>query len=199
MSEEFVFDTSIIYPNDPSANPERIEQYKEYYAVKYYICKHINPKVIVDIGVRAGYSGWTFLQACPDAKYIGIDDNSGTHGGQGGEDGSFARWAEQLLKDYDCEFIWKDTRRMIPEDIPYKVDLFYVDGDHTRAGVKNDLSLAYTVLSAKGFILVDDIIYLESVHTGVTEWLKRMDGRVETQELPSLRGEMLIWPKRDNI
>lgn len=198
MSEEFIFDTAVIYPRDPSATPKRIEEYKEYYKIKYQICKHFNPKVIAEIGVRAGYSAWTFLQACPDAKYVGIDANNGTHGGQGGADGSFSGWAKKLLKEYDCEFIEADTRRLSSLEIPYKVDFFHVDGDHTRAGVKNDLDLAYATLSDKGAILVDDITYLDSVRTGVTEWLNRMEGKVNTQEFESMRGEMLIWKIKED-
>ena len=69
MKSEFKFDENIICPEDPTATKERIQQYKEYYKIKYELCKKQNPKIIVEIGVRAGYSAWTFLQACPKAKY----------------------------------------------------------------------------------------------------------------------------------
>lgn len=188
----FVFDTSIIYPKDPTATEKRIEEYKEYYKIKYKICKHFKPKVIAEIGVRAGYSAWTFLQASPKAHYVGFDANNGTHGGQGGEDGRFAAWANKILEPYDYSLYYIDTQNT--NILPIKdVDFFHVDGDHSVKGVQHDLDLAYNVLSEKGVILIDDITYIQEVKTGVTAWLSKMKNKVSNKFIPSLRGEMLIF------
>ena len=40
-----------------------------YYDIKQDICRRVAPKTIAEIGVRAGYSAWAFLQAAPDAHY----------------------------------------------------------------------------------------------------------------------------------
>ena len=191
MKSEFKFNTGIIYPKDPSATPERIEQYKEYYKVKYNICKEQNPKRIAEIGVRAGYSAWTFLQACPHAKYIGIDANNGTHGGQGGQDGSFFEWTKSILSAYDVDLIEMNTQYVNNLDIT-DIDFFHVDGDHTTVGVQHDLDLALQSLSVNGLILVDDITYLESVNRGVYNWINQNDEKIISEFVPSLRGEMLI-------
>ena len=79
----YEFDDSIICPWDITASKRRISQYRNYYKIKYDIAKEADPKRIVEIGVRAGYSAFFFLQACPNAKYFGFDANNGTHGGQG--------------------------------------------------------------------------------------------------------------------
>jgi len=191
MKSGFNFDEKIICPGDPTATAERIQQYKDYYKVKYELCKKQNPKIIAEIGVRAGYSAWTFLQACPNAKYIGFDANNGTHGGQGGEDGKFAVWTAKILKDYDVELIEFDTQKV--EDLNVSnVDFFHVDGDHTTRGVIHDLDLAFKAISDTGLIVVDDITYLPEVREGVYTWLNKMIGKVDTQFVESLRGEMLI-------
>lgn len=191
MKSEFIFDENIICPGDPTATEERIEQYKEYYKVKYKMCKEQNPKVIAEIGVRAGYSAWTFLQACPDARYIGFDANNGTHGGKGGEDGTFFAWTKKILSGYDYELIEMDTQKTNDLGIS-DVDFFHVDGDHTVEGVQHDLDLAFKALSKDGLMVVDDIIYIESVKCGVNQWLKRMNIETYSTFVHSLRGEMLI-------
>jgi predicted O-methyltransferase YrrM len=191
MKSEFNFDEKIMCPGDHTATKERIEQYKEYYKIKYKLCKDQNPKVIAEIGVRAGYSAWTFLQACPEAKYVGFDANTGTHGGKGGEDGKFARWSAEILKDYDAELIELDTQKV--NDLKINdVDFFHVDGDHTTKGVQHDLDLAFKAISDTGLIVVDDITYLPEVSDGVFIWVDKMKNEITSEFVESLRGEMLI-------
>jgi len=191
MKSEFDFDEKIICPEDPSATTERIRQYKEYYKIKYKLCKDQNPKVIVEIGVRAGYSAWTFLQACPNAKYIGLDANNGTHGGQGGQDGKFIRWAAKILDGYDIELRELDTQKINDLGIS-DIDFFHVDGDHTVKGVRYDLDLAFKSISDTGLIVVDDISYIDTVRHGVFTWIDKMANEITSEYVESLRGEMLI-------
>lgn len=190
----FKFDENIICLDDPTATTKRIEQYKKYYKVKYDICKKQKPKRIAEIGVRAGYSAWAFLQACPMAEYIGIDADNGTHGGQGGESGVFSEWAAYILKDYNFEQIRLDTQTVSNLNI-FNIDLFHVDGDHTAAGVQHDLDLAFMSINVNGLILVDDITYIDSVRIGVSKWIKRMENKISLEFISSLRGEMLIRKK----
>lgn len=190
----FNFDEKIICPGDPTATKERIEQYKNYYKIKYKLCKNQNPKVIAEIGVRAGYSAWIFLQACPEAKYIGFDANNGTHGGKGGEDGTFAIWAANILEDYDVELIELDTQKVNNLNIN-EIDFFHVDGDHTTNGVQHDLDLAFKSISDTGLIVVDDITYLPEVRNGVFIWISKMKNKIISEFVESLRGEMLIRKK----
>jgi predicted O-methyltransferase YrrM len=192
MESKFKFDESIIYPRDPTATLTRIAEYKDYYKIKYEICKEQNPQRIAEIGVRAGYSAWTFLQACPKAHYIGIDANNGMHGGQGGQDGSFFEWTKQILADYDIELIEIDTQQT--DDLCITdIDFFHVDGDHTTRGVYHDLSLAFNTVNTGGLILVDDMTYIREVYLGAHQWLIDHADLVKYEFRPSLRGELLIW------
>ena len=68
----YKFSTDIICPWDSNAW-DRLEEYRKYYQVKYDIISSIQPKKIVEIGVRAGYSAYYFLQAVPSAEYVGYD------------------------------------------------------------------------------------------------------------------------------
>lgn len=189
--KKFIFDRKIIYPKDPTATEKRIQQYIGYYGVKYDICKKQNPKTIVEIGVRAGYSAWCFLQACPQASYIGFDANNGTHGGKGGQDGRYFNWAKKILGGYNAKFIELDTQKV--DDLNLEnIDFFHVDGDHTTEGVQHDLDLALKCISDTGLILVDDITYLDTVTKGVNLWIEKNKMFITNEFIPSLRGEMLI-------
>lgn len=190
----FEFDESIIAPNDPSASPDRIAQYKEYYKVKYELCKQKQPAIIAEIGVRAGYSAWTFLQASPTAIYTGLDANNGTHGGQGGQDGSFSEWASSILSPYNAKLVNIDTQKV--DSLPVSnVDFFHVDGDHTTAGVIHDLNLALDCINENGLLVIDDIDYIREVAIGVNIWLNDNRDIVTSRYVKSLRGEMLIRKK----
>jgi predicted O-methyltransferase YrrM len=205
---DWQFDESIIYPKDPTATPERIKEYKEYYPIKYHILKEHLEKtgekdpVIGEIGVRAGYSAWTFMNACPNATYIGFDACSGTHGGQGGQDGSFMRWAHHILVPFhqsgaNIYLIELDTQTVDVLDVNGQtlediLDFIHLDGDHSEDGIYHDLDLGFKAVKTGGLILVDDIDYISEVKRGVDKWLKKMGDKVESEYRKSLRGEMII-------
>ena len=195
MTVQFEFDTSIICPNDPTATPERIEGYKSHYTTKYLICKLLNPKTIVEIGVRAGYSSWAFFQACPDATIYGFDNNCGKHGGQGGEKGEYKRWAKKILAPYHFKSFNLDTQIVNKLPLVDEIDFMHIDGDHTRQGVYNDLVLALKHVKAGGYILIDDIDYIPEVLEGVSDFIRLYKREIEHIYLPSFRGEMLIRKK----
>lgn len=188
----FIWDPGIICPTDPTATAGRIKQYAEYYRVKYEIALEAAPETILEIGVRAGYSAWAFFQAAPGALYVGIDANNGRHGGKGGEDLSFFKWAARILSPYRTMLVHADTRRTAT--LPFEkggFGLIHVDGDHSAAGVTNDLELCRPLLAPGGVLLVDDVDYIPGVRRGLSRWLEgRPEARVEYRK--SLRGEALI-------
>ena len=187
----FKFDKSIISPRAPTATTKRIQEYKDYYKIKYDICKKQNPKKIAEIGIRCGYSAWAFLQACPQATYFGYDANNGTHGGKGGEDGSFYRWAAEILKDYSVIFHEVDTQ-LVSDLYLRDIDFFHVDGDHSVKGVRHDLDLAFRAINDNGLILIDDYTYIQTVEDGVDGWILNNSKYIDVSFIPSLRGETLI-------
>lgn len=188
----YKFNKDMIYENDPTAE-RNLSGYVDYYKIKYDICKKINPKIIAEIGVRAGYSAYYFLQACPNAEYYGFDANNGTHGGQGGEDGRYLEHAKKILVEHNTSFNVVDTQKV--NSLPVKnVDLFHVDGDHTYKGVQHDLDLAAQCISENGYILVDDIDYIDSVKGGVYKWLEN-NNEYQYEYIKSFRGEILISKK----
>lgn len=66
-----------IHPADVTVAPG----WRQYYEAKFDLARVRQPKWICEIGVRAGYSAFMFLRACPDAFLLGIDNDSDSHGG----------------------------------------------------------------------------------------------------------------------
>ena len=197
----FIFDTSIIFPGDPTASPDRVELYKLLYAEKYDIittrCGNIS--TMLEIGVRAGYSAHTFLQAFPAAMFVGMDANNGTHGGQGGRDGRYMQWARKILSPYNAVLLKRDTQAMTAL-LLVGYDFIHVDGDHTSEGVMHDLDICLPALTETdaATILVDDYSYLETVKRGVDLWLNANSDNVRAEFINTTRGDVLIRRKGVN-
>ena len=186
---KYQWDPTIICGQDPTATPERVNQYRTYYRVKYDIVQMVNPKTIVEIGVRAGYSAWAFLTACPDAKYEGFDADNGTHGGQGGP---WTWWAKKILSERGFNFkIHTPVNTQNMDKMPISADFYHVDGDHTEKGVIHDLNICFEAALPGASILVDDYEYIETVRNGVDKWIAKNPG-ISYEIIPSLRGEVLI-------
>ena len=182
------FKKEAICPQDVKS-VKRYPEYKGYYKVKYNLAYVQEPSTILEIGVRAGYSAYSFLSACPDAKYTGIDAENGTHGGQGGP---WMWWAKELLEDYDTTFIEADSQKMHRIDGgPF--DFIHIDGDHTKEGLLHDLKICWPVLAEGGVIIVDDYDYIKTVKEGVDEFAN-LPGVVK-KYVKSLRGEIIFSKK----
>src|SRR5271156_5045695 len=83
----------------------RFEEWVPYYRTKWAIAAVLQPKRILEIGVRFGYSAMAFLDASPSAYYLGIDINDNTYGGC--QDGVY--WASTQLKHRAADFLIADS------------------------------------------------------------------------------------------
>ena len=190
----YEFNEGIICPWDKTADAKRIAQYRDYYRVKYDIVAELQPKVIIEIGVRAGYSAYYFMQAAPTAKYYGFDADNGTHGGQGPK--PYCPWAEKILKEagYDATIYWPfDTQKA--SCLPAQGDFYHIDGDHTAKGVMHDLDICFKFAPQGAHILVDDYDYIDTVKTGIDQWVAAHKDELTWEYRKSLRGEILITKK----
>ena len=69
-------------PQDPLSSS--FEESVDIYKMKWAIAKLLRPASILEMGVRYGYSARAFLDACPDAHYLGIDAGPPAQGSQHG-------------------------------------------------------------------------------------------------------------------
>lgn len=134
----------------PDYAPHMTEDFRiRYAAFKYTVALVLQPKTIVEIGVRGGISALSFLSACPNARFTGIDNG---------------RDAKAYGIDYDTlvrnHFMSLDARAAVLNADSQAMDRFdscdlcHIDGDHTFAGVRHDIVAAWR--GGARWILCDD-------------------------------------------
>lgn len=118
-----------------------------YAAFKAAVTEQLQPKTIIEIGVGVGVSALAFLDGCPTATYIGIDNDAECMRDFPVKPSEFV---QGLLGAYGR--IWKKDSTKIDRLPP--ADLVHIDGDHSYEGAYNDVMLAWR--SEARWILVDD-------------------------------------------
>jgi len=182
---DFEFLKEHVDPTDSKFNMESwFRRFGAQYKIKSAICKQQNPKLIVEIGVRAGYSALCFMHACPAAKYIGYDNESY------GQGNNFTQWARQLLNPYDAEIRIVNTQA-VGELALQNVDFAHIDGNHAQAAVEHDLNLIWPCLSDSGTILLDDMC-MEPVNRAIRDWMLLHESEINYEYVLSRTGEMII-------
>jgi hypothetical protein len=161
---------------------------KPYLWVKHVIAGLANPSSIVEIGVRAGYSAYAFLLACPKATYTGFD--AYINGRFGGKDlrSGFKAHAERILAPYQAKIVVANT--MDKGFALPKAGFFHVDGDHTFNGALHDLELCLIASNPDSVILVDDYVFHPEVGMAAQEFCKRHGWHCT--QVRSLRGEGVV-------
>ena len=187
----FTFDfTQYACDSDPLRH--FFEIWKPYYNMKYHLCKSLEPKSILEIGVRYGYSAMAFLSASPDASYTGIDNDSTVSGGVPGA----IEYARYALKDYNTELIIANTQimDMFPAAEGNKIyDLIHVDGQQDGDGTCHDLELA---LRQGRYIWVDGYFWSRENLLAVTYFLQKYKMCIDyAVTIPGYAGEMIIKVK----
>jgi len=168
--------------------------YVRLYKEKHNIISESNVSSIMEIGVRAGYSAYTFKSAFPNATYLGMDAENGSHGGAGGP---WTWWAKITLDRYFPKDLHKiviqDTQQLerLPEA---KYDFIHIDGDHTVAGVYHDLDICVDAVNPGGRMCIDDYTHLPDVKVGVDKWLEdNVDKYDHYKILKTVRGDVVIY------
>lgn len=178
-------------PDDP-VRPS--EEYKAQYFTKFNVSQGARPKVIAEIGVRAGYSALALLLAAPQARYIGFEADAGNYGG---EKGLTARAVPSVLAGFAHEIRYADTQSLTRIDDA--VDLFHVDGDHSYDGTMHDLGLAF---ACSRFVLVDDYDFIRSVQAAVDHFIvthRLVYPLVQPLSDGGFRGSILIFGARHDM
>lgn len=190
---------SIIEPSDYkriTQSKDYLDKRYKYYKDKYEIIKRFNPKSICEIGVRYGYSAYSFLSAHPDTSYTGYDIINGGHGGA--KDIDTFTYVKKLLSTFskaDINLVHQNTQEL--EFLNDNYDFIHVDGDHSYVGCYNDLVLALNSINTEGVILVDD--YTDGIEVGnsTRDFIKDNQVFIEyTEYVDTLHGDMIIKIKK---
>lgn len=135
------------------------------YKYKHLIARVLQPKSILEIGVRYGYSAHAFLTAA-NVSYTGVDIDDPVVNSMGEQT---CAWAFGMLwrtiEAPRLELVKMDTQK---EDIRGRVkpaDLVHVDGDHTFEGATRDIERGWELTQVA--MLVDDYIRIPEVRDAV--------------------------------
>lgn len=166
------------------------EEEREYL---YSVALALHPAdLIVNIGVEYGASMVCFRQGAPRATLVGIDLD-------------VSRF-EIEYPDFDAILLRGDSwmhLRNISAWLTREIDILFVDGDHTHAGVVRDSGYADHVGSG-GLVIFHDCFDYEDpglgvhrlvpgVNRGVSDWFDK--NRVNWEELTSV-GTMRIFKRK---
>lgn len=175
------------YEHDPMWGD--FEKWKPLYKLKWAIARALKPSSILEIGVRYGYSAFSFLDAVPDCEYLGVDNDSDS---SGGVSGSLA-WAQQKLKKYKSASAINDNSQTLDKLPGETWDLVHVDGQQTGVSTKHDLSLA---LEQARWILIDGYWWTSINFRSINEWLwdnrASLDFHIVINDVLSRYGDVLI-------
>jgi len=174
------------HPRDPLAH--LFEEWVDYYRLKWAISRVLQPRRILEIGVRFGYSAAAFLDASPEAEYLGIDNDSDTFGGQRGA----IDWARRITGRFHAQYVVADSQDY--ESFPGGTyDLVHIDGQQDGAGSIRDLK---TSLGQARHILLDGYLWTRENFLHVSEFLCRYRDVIESWTvIPGYAGELLIAPR----
>ena len=167
---------------------DRFPEWVSYYRMKWAIARALQPRSILEIGVRYGYSAAAFLDACPHAGYLGIDIDSDEFGGTKGA----IEWARKITESYSAKFLVADSQKLseLPGD---RYDLIHVDGQQDGDGSFHDLQLA---IRQGGFVLADGFFWTPENFYAISEFLKAHRDLIDYYlVIPGYAGELLIKPR----
>ena len=111
----------------------------------------VGTPVIVNIGAGAGTSGLAFAEARPEADLYTIDISiGGPLGGLESERNAFDN-ADMIHPTQ----ILGDSKR-IGKDWTLKIDILFIDGNHSESGVRGDIEAWLPHVKRGGFIIFHD-------------------------------------------
>jgi predicted O-methyltransferase YrrM len=140
------------------------QKYKELYSLIAFITQRIIPQSILEIGTGKGGTFWLWCQiAASDGTIISIDLPDGNFGG------GFSLTQQKQIEKYKCNnqkvyFIRGDSHNLLVEEKllhiieKNKIDLLFIDGDHTYNGVKEDFDIYSKYVKDNGIIVFHDIV-----------------------------------------
>lgn len=114
--------------------------------------------VVVEFGVNRGRNAAAALRNFPFIRrYVGIDVLPGYVPAMRCQRNEVPSQAGDLVDDPRFELILRErgSYDLLPEDLPAAA-FYFIDGDHSRAGVLNDRALALASAVSGGIILYHD-------------------------------------------
>lgn len=180
----------IFYPDDSVYEDWKVPRWYEYYRSKWYYAELSKAESVLEIGVRFGYSAYSFMSSSFCKSYTGWDLQEPI---DGGVDFSTFEWVREKVfsrfPSIKSTLVCRNS--LIGGWGDEKYDLIHIDGDHGFSGALNDCRMAYDCLNIGGLMVVDDATFLPNVAKAVDAFLDEYD--LIKVIAYSVRGDALIW------
>jgi len=163
-------------------------QYKEEITVFAELCQKHSPKVIVEIGTAYGgvlYILSRYLRSCKKIISMDLDDRFYKLG--------FFRKRTKFIKEFapdkEMHFMNGNSHdEMIEAELSKilmgeKIDLLFIDGDHSYAGVRDDFERYRKYVAPGGIIALHDVGQLEHVLGPPLYWKEIKQADYKTREI----------------
>ena len=187
---------TVLHPEDTYPWDFRTQEFYKEYKLKYAIAKLIQPRSILEVGVRFGYAAQSFLMAVPTARYVGLDKDEPSFGPWEGVPRTWA--AAKLRKRYPLNVI--ETHHVDTQTAdatwfcPNEFDMVHIDADHSYAGALHDMKTFWPF--CRRAMVVDDVVEISDVARAVRDFLAETPSALTCGTTVSVRGAALIV--RDN-
>ncbi len=185
----------VLHPEDTHPWNFRTKEFYEEYKTKYAIAKMIQPDSIIEVGVRFGYSAYSFLLAAPHVMYTGLDIDEPSWGPY---EGIPRLWAQRRLRDTypnaSIETCLCDTQEdTSPLLLPTHADMVHIDADHSFLGALHDMTIFWSYCNR--VMVIDDYTQIREVTEAVTAFMVANKDAI-LLETASLRGSAIIVKDR---
>ena len=128
------------------------------YFLKHLIETH-NYTTMAEVGVRDGRTTFYLLDNCPNLKIYGVDLSN---------DGYYS---EDVKEKYKDRLVAIEGNSYSVSHLVPKVDLVFIDADHSYNGCKNDILLYRSKVNKNGILAGHDIDY-PGVNRAVNELIE---------------------------
>lgn len=179
----------VLNPLDTHPWDFRTMEFYDEYKAKYAIAKLVQPKSILEVGVRFGYSARSFLMAAPKASYVGLDYDERSWGPYAGVP---RQWAQSVLQGlYPQNAIATYHVNTQTGLIPAleRADLVHIDADHSFDGAMNDLITFFPF--CQRVMVVDDYLEIATVRSAVDIFCATQPDAIKLL-VTSLRGSAVL-------
>ncbi|MCE3260309.1 MAG: O-methyltransferase-like protein [Bacteroidetes bacterium] len=137
--------------------------------ILFKLINYLQPATVVELGTSLGLNTLYLAMANPKAKVCSIEGSKNLH--------EFARQLAQRNEISNCRFIhgkFDDVLPTLLNDLT-RIDLFYVDGNHTYEATMRYFQMAMKHRSPDSVVVFDDIYWSEGMTRAWEEIKKHKD------------------------
>jgi predicted O-methyltransferase YrrM len=157
-----------------------------YYEIYYAISKYYQPKSILEIGVRYGYSLYSMMAAADNLNYVrgyDIDEYD-----SGSIEEANKNISKVISDDIDFKIEFNDSQKI--SELSQSYDLIHIDGDHSYGGKIHDLNLTKGKCKV---LIIDDYNHIGEVKNATNKFIEENSELISKHfSIGSMRGTYIV-------